>query len=403
MENDDVPLFLRPKLRLFLSADLVGSTALKQRQGNPFAKPRQEDAFRDLAPAWLSPLALLYRGIEAAFLERWDDYENKTASLFSWPIGSRPAFWKGIGDEVIYVKTLTDPREAWACLLAWVSGLQQFRGDLRKVTPDLDIKSAAWLAGFPFTNTEAAVAHFPDRIAPEEARLEQELDRSSAQLLHYYRLERLSDDEHENIRSAFVRDYWGPSIDVGFRVASKATPRKLTITADLAFLLAKTSQPDQSQKKKMPGTIFDTHCPIRYDGRVELKGVLGGKPNPLFWLVVISADDLLSIEDRLLGFENRKNKAHEDHKEFCDLFIDQSGGYLTHPFIEDDIEERLGSKPTHFDERLRNLAERYREELNRVRQVQVQEHETDNGSGPEQISDAEVTGFQVVRAHRPDQ
>lgn len=357
-----LPRFLEPKLRLFLSADLVGSTALKQRPRNPFEKPQSNDGLAQLSAPWIDPLARFYRGVERHLLDRWETYCHVEAPKLGWPTGDAPEFWKSIGDEVVYVKRLADPREALACLLVWVAALRKYRASLTSPERDtnLDVKSGAWLAGFPLTNTEAAVAAQPTRISADERSKELHLERSSEQLLHYHRLERLYEDEDAG--REFVKEYLGPSIDTGFRVASKATPRKLTLTVDLALLLAKVKRPTEQEREGVTDSIFEPDCRLRYENRVELKGVIGNKPYPLFWLDTMSDDKHLEMEDDLLNMDRSPNE--DKIASFCDAFVGKNKTYITRPFIHGP--SGFGVVPEHCDSRLEQLAQSYRREHQRA-------------------------------------
>lgn len=280
----EVADFLRPRLRLFLSADLVGSTSFKQSGSLPVAKPAPDASLLKLGAQWFDPIAQFYAQVERLFSEEWRAYVDEVVPVCHWPAPQAlPELWKANGDELIYVLEITQVGDAYAAVLAWIRTLRRYRESLLKGYPTLDIKAAAWTAGFPLGNVEVVfrrkVGDRRDNDDPEER-----YGFDQARLVHYLRLERWHDEER---RSGFggatglVKDYIGPSMDLGFRIAAKATPRKFAVTADLALIMAHASPPTSHFTDKLSRPFF-CPAPLHYDGGVDLKGVLGGNPYPFF-------------------------------------------------------------------------------------------------------------------------
>ncbi|MEH2471775.1 hypothetical protein V1281_007038 [Nitrobacteraceae bacterium AZCC 2161] len=65
-----------------------------------------------------------------------------------------PELWKSVGDALIYTKLLGDHREALTTLNAWMGAVDAYRKRLKAQYPSLDLKSTAWVAGFPVHNAE---------------------------------------------------------------------------------------------------------------------------------------------------------------------------------------------------------------------------------------------------------
>ena len=70
----------------------------------------------------------------------------------------------------------------------------------------------------------------------------------------------------------------GPSVDTGFRLTSWATPQRLIVAVDLAFLLASTYALNAGPAL--------TPLPLTYGGRDKLRGVIDGAPYPAIWIPV---------------------------------------------------------------------------------------------------------------------
>jgi hypothetical protein len=199
MSFDTLPSFLRPRLRLFMSVDLVGSTALKQAGDFPIKAPKEGERLRDLGPKWLLDLATFYREVQAKFEREWSDYRIVAAGI-GWPASNPAQLWKVNGDELIYVQELSSCRECIAAVGCWYRACLSYRNDLKNKNSKLDVKMAAWVAGFPVANTEV-IFRSEDNSDNEDWQPE---------VLHYHLLNIWHSGES---RSGLVRDFIGPSID----------------------------------------------------------------------------------------------------------------------------------------------------------------------------------------------
>src|SRR5690348_15681874 len=113
---EGLPTFLQPKLRLFLSVDLVGSTASKQRPNFPIREPGKLWADGGMAPPWLSPIANFFGAFQEAFVREWRIFKNDVAPRLEIDARIDPSFWKANGDELIFVKELHDRKEILGCI-----------------------------------------------------------------------------------------------------------------------------------------------------------------------------------------------------------------------------------------------------------------------------------------------
>ena len=80
-----LPDYLCPQLRLFLTADIVGSTNYKQSVARSFnsASPTTGEAKRkkNLHPKWFAPIADFYSQTQKKFGEEWEDIRKKIAQI----------------------------------------------------------------------------------------------------------------------------------------------------------------------------------------------------------------------------------------------------------------------------------------------------------------------------------
>ncbi|MCZ7488616.1 hypothetical protein [Rhizobium rhizogenes] len=322
-------------LRLFLSVDLVGSTAFKQANQRAF-KEDTKAAIESVAEPWFSPIAQFYKEIERLFAREWQSYVDGAAKRLAWPTGPAPELWKSAGDELLYVKILTDHREALACILCWKRAIDEYRIKLQKQYPSLDLKSTAWLAGFPITNTEVV---FSKRVVDGEIQDDDDPVYVNIELLHKY---------HQNPDDPnLTKDFIGPSVDSGFRLCGLSDARKFVISVDLALMIVHAIRARPSGADEMDLTIH-------YQGRVQLKGVLGGRSYPVFWIDMAVDSGLEKLEDKLLEFQSRNT---DDIKSFCEEFFKSHSSNIMIPYIDGNSDKYFGNIPENHVIKLKLLRE----------------------------------------------
>ncbi|MBL9143134.1 MAG: hypothetical protein JNM99_05570 [Verrucomicrobiaceae bacterium] len=265
---------LRPKLRLFLSVDIVGSTSFKHQQT------------KEPGPRWVFSFLSFYQSfhqiLDTAVLPAKPARSKRIASSVNLPL-----LWKALGDELIFVVELRQRHEAAHYLCAFRRALQETQSNWYQSAERMQFKGTAWLAGFPLGNVEVPFDEMPDRKAP-------------------------------------LPDFIGPQIDAGFRLKEHATPRKIVLSADLAYLLVKAGSPGMD---------------LFFDGDQSLKGILHGKPYPLIWLdgdVRNGASKTPSLQqhkDKLLG---RKRATPKLLSCYLEAWLTESRAEVPKPFIATD-------------------------------------------------------------------
>lgn len=319
--GNDIQAFLKPQLRIFLSVDMVNSTAFKQSRQHIQEKSPASTTLR-ISQSWLSPITSFYRSIESVFFAKWN--------VFSIPLGEdageSPELWKAAGDELIYTKVLTNHKQALACVAALIEAVEEHRKSLKKEYPSLDLKAAAWLAGFPVNNAEVILMRqsTPARLPEGEG---------DAILENLVLLKEFYGKGKEGA-SEMTRDFIGPSMDLGFRICALSNARKFALTADLAYMLAVAGQTAAADGAAR-GLTF------RYDGGLPLKGVDGGTPYPFFWIDMKAQDELCLSEAKLLPIV----KIDNDHMiSYCKNYFkshQEDDGYLIAPYIVHPSEEKF--------------------------------------------------------------
>ena len=165
-------------LRLFLSVDIVNSTALKQEFRH---RPGE---------SWI--------GVAHGFYTSFPSSLAAEISKADPPNGNQvitaPEPWKALGDELIFVAEVIAMEDLPPLLNAFRTSTQAWNREFE--SKGVLIKGAAWLAGFPVQNS-AIVG---------------------------------DDEEH--------LDSLGLSMDIGFRLGHHASPRKFVLSVELAFVLS---------------------------------------------------------------------------------------------------------------------------------------------------------------------
>ncbi|HET9639590.1 MAG TPA: hypothetical protein VFP12_10315 [Allosphingosinicella sp.] len=336
---DHIPEILKPRLRLFMSVDVVGSTKLKQ----PEFLSKQID--------WLDILQRFYGETVEAVQTEW----LALRALFPDPathpdfLGDPPQFWKTVGDEVLYYKDLTDSRQLALALECWKKALTRVRtflykqneGALKDAVPEvkLDVKSAVWTAGFPWRNKTIVS---PSGLLNELCKGDYaEVFQNAHEKAH----REPAPGDGTGARVEF--DFIGPGIDIGFRLCGFATVQKMVLSMDAAYILAAVRG----------ANAFLLPEPLYYDGRIPLKGVFAGREYPLFWIDNSHPDSFEAKESRA-----RHPISDTDVLRFCETFYKEFYNLFTHrPFIvgdhggltaiPDDFDRWMGVQVAQYEER----------------------------------------------------
>lgn len=321
----DCPSHLRPRLKLFLSADIVGSTPLKQPLEGPSGK-------FGTSSNWLAAIQSFYLNLYKSFNSEWPA-EN----------GPPPALWKTVGDEIIFWKELTRHTELHLTLRKWLKAVEIAKLSLEKFGSSLGVKCTAWTAGFPIRN-KAVMSGLQSVFAADEDGFEGKptFAEVSAKLTEAY-------DNPSEAHS--LMDFIGPGIDTGFRLTQMATARRFIVSVDVAYILKYDGQLAPVDNRAIPDEIQ-----VEYAGSESLKGVLGGLSYPIFY-IRMPTDELDAAEDRLCRAPDTEQGAV---LKFCQKFYARHASYIFEPFIVSAEEQNLTNLPEAFPDELAALVERER-------------------------------------------
>ncbi|WP_135080075.1 hypothetical protein [Terasakiella sp. SH-1] len=323
--------FLQSVLRLFLSVDIVGSTALKQ-------------ASRD-GEDWQEVIAGFFSDFDRHLRTEWQSSKKNLGEDFSHLKSSEPVFWKGSGDEALYYVDIATNDEALFSVASFVKAVNSVRKILKTKDSRLDLKATGWLAGFPVNNFEIVVGGTFEPPNAENPVWDDRWVRLVAQ--------RLAFDPKKN-QNQFL-DFIGPQIDLGFRLTGHATPRQMVVSVDLAWLIIEAYN---KKVEKWTGR-FDLTKFMYVEQRINLKGVLSGTPYPLIWIDILPNEGFHEAE-----FIALKKEAADpaDLKKYCEKFVQtmhSKHNWMILPFIKTEGGECIGEEPEHQKGTLEQWKERW--------------------------------------------
>jgi hypothetical protein len=311
--------YFTPKQILFLSADLVGSTALKQKKRQKF---NQNGVLMPDTTDWANAIQVFYSSLTDNFEKAWTKRIGKFAKKRREQImGAPPILWKTIGDELIFRKHISRKDQVFEIVHCFVESVKNTTSQIRKEIENeqLEIKCTAWIAEFPIQNKVLVGGQFADiaKINPK--------NRGNL-------LRTLENYEKNAIGGGLEIDFVGPAIDIGFRLAKLSSSRKFIMSLDTAYLYLTYSRYNEAAESK-------AH-PLHFERPVRLDGVMGGVPYPIFWIDLGEVDSTDRLEDKLLkpGTQEHRTDA-TDAITFCNAFYTERRNYVDPPFIYEEAEE----------------------------------------------------------------
>jgi hypothetical protein len=305
---DDCPDGLKPRLRLFFSVDLVGATHYKQSRNR-----------------WRPELLCFYRDFDFILQTEYRAFAAHHEGRLS-----TPEFWKSNGDELLYVCDLLCLSHAQSLMQVWLRALRRYQKQHNPGAEHLDVKSTAWVGLFPVPNAEVFFRR-------GTAMLDEDLARDALVVQS-----ELRDEWYANTANPTItRDFIGPSIDTGFRLTSLATPKRLVLSVDLAFLLASS---------KAPGVA---PLNLRLSGKQRLKGVIDDQPYPVIWIPV-ERDDWACADLEPVATDRHLIRS------FCKTVFEQNYASITPLFLEGERHNAFDWAPPYI---LKRIVRHWEEEV----------------------------------------
>ncbi|TCL88771.1 hypothetical protein EDF31_101618 [Curtobacterium sp. PhB142] len=236
---------------LFVSCDLVGSTAFKQREDREGGWGRQ-------------------------FLEFYRELPRLVGAVSEEGSLPDPEFqlWKVVGDEMIFTSVVRDEKAVADAVAVWLEAMERYEKATSK-TDRMQTHGGAFIGTFPGPDSHVFI----------------ELDPSASTSQSQASTVALNEAARDNYNpNTHLFDYLGPSVDTGFRVLSESTARHFTVSVEVAWAIA--------EHQKLTG---DTETlPMSLLGRKVLKGVWDGRPYPLLAIDREYVDKVHAAERALL-------------------------------------------------------------------------------------------------------
>ncbi|WHO77455.1 hypothetical protein [Rhizobium leguminosarum] len=257
------------RVRLFLTVDLVGSTAYKASFLNSHGQGK------DPLPEWVTRFRHFYQRFPEALAAAYQKTDSGS-EIDDTQRDPPPKVWKTIGDEIIFCCRVHSVQHLACCVTAFLRALEAYGQSLDTDGVPLDVKGAGWLAAFPAENISIEV--FNGNVAATK--------KNQEYLTEDFELE--ADSEPHKF------DFLGTGIDAGFRVAKTASADRFTASVGLSYLLASAAQNNMFMAQ------------FSYHGRQSFKGVNKDHPYPVVSIEAERNPDKrrLRARERLLLNEN---------------------------------------------------------------------------------------------------
>ncbi len=185
----------RVELVLFISIDIIGSTAYKNKYPNS----------KDFSKLFLNFYHSIPRYLfeELCFLSDTNNFDFE-------PRENLLHLFKVVGDEVILMSNLTSFSSLPIILVGLRNTINKYRNVEFKKT-GLDLKATIWLASCPIVNMKIRIPTVPI-------------------------------DEITIIDKIILTDYIGPSMDIGFRLSKYSNENLMTISLEVMSILGSIAE-----------------------------------------------------------------------------------------------------------------------------------------------------------------
>lgn len=229
--------------KLFLSCDLNGSTIFKQKSSDG---------------SWRKTFLQFYREFPQALATARIGDETRDLEFH---------LWKAVGDELIFTCDVHREADVYHAVRTWIDAMSDFSTSLET---GLGVKGGAFIATFPGPDSESSIPRRPEFEVSDKDVVE--LNRTALR--------------GRRANSKYLFDFFGPSIDTGFRVLGKCSGRYFTMSIEVAYAMVCAHITPKAGAQLPLADIVLLEA-------AELKGVWNGRPYPVF-AIDLQADDAVN-------------------------------------------------------------------------------------------------------------
>ncbi|TFC92880.1 hypothetical protein [Cryobacterium sp. TMT4-31] len=212
--------------------------------------------FKQTKPGWQKVFLSFYR----EFPQFVNDAERQQSAQDG--LSTEFHLWKAIGDELIFEVEVRDEQAVGRAVRIWLDAVKKYEDQVLE-DANLALKGGAFIATFPGPDSESTIPRKPGTEASDAAVVV------------------LNDKALKGRRSdtAFMYDYFGPSIDTGFRINGLASRRYFTVSIEVAWAMALAAHHADASKA---GSSLQTIADFVFRGAHVLKGVWQSREYPVF-------------------------------------------------------------------------------------------------------------------------
>ncbi|MEO1527620.1 MAG: hypothetical protein AAFX06_19495 [Planctomycetota bacterium] len=300
----------KAKLYMMASVDLVRSKSIKKNGRENIADP------------WIVKFEHFYSTFIAMLENAYDQSLPSFCSRSPFTTAKTKRFkaYKVLGDELFFRAELTKHQQTITHAIALKTAVREFNRR-RSIEPNLECKSAAWIAGVPITDSEIKIPG---------------LDGA---------------------------DFIGPSIDKGINLADWAEPYRLTLSFDLALMMLRALIG--------PPTIQHSGLHFFYRGKKKLRNALNGILYPHVYVDIY--DLKMTREEKLLGITSKTPCDEKELEAFLEEFRTQHD--LWPWFIKSDPSDHYKGPTEYWVERFKEIRDK-RQELNAIKDSVLVDNES---------------------------
>ncbi|WP_285026094.1 hypothetical protein [Plantibacter sp. ME-Dv--P-122b] len=213
-------------------------------------------SYKQAKPGWQKIFLSFYREFPQFLVEA----DRRRSAIDGLETGF--SLWKAVGDELIFEVDVKTELAVGRAVRVWLDAISFYERDVLSDV-SLALKGGAFIATFPGPDSESTI--------PRQPTIEQSADS----------VVRLNDKALSGTRtpSKYLYDYFGPSIDTGFRVYSLSTQRNFTLSIEVAWAMAVSAHGEAADPDNPRLHAVDDFA---FLGGHFLKGVWGGRDYPVF-------------------------------------------------------------------------------------------------------------------------